>query len=99
MYNFKSHADLGSNDGEGSSSWGWTSADGREFVAIGQTDGAAFAEITSTGKLLYLGRLPHSSAPSLWRESRGYKNYMIIGSEAVGHGIQIFDMRKVGVTS
>lgn len=33
--------------------------------------------------------------PSIWREIRGYKNYMIIGSEAVGHGIQIFDMTKL----
>jgi hypothetical protein len=68
-------------------------------VAIGQSDGAAFAEITEDGKLLYLGRLPHNSVASLWREIRGYKNYMIIGSEAVGHGVQIFDMRKVRKTS
>ncbi|KAF2716302.1 hypothetical protein K431DRAFT_20770 [Polychaeton citri CBS 116435] len=33
LYDFKSHADLGSFTGEGSSSWGWTSDDGREFVA------------------------------------------------------------------
>ncbi|KAF2431461.1 hypothetical protein EJ08DRAFT_648976 [Tothia fuscella] len=95
LYSFKSHADLGSATGEGSSSWGWTSGDGREFIAIGQTDGAAFAEITKDGKLLYLGRLPHNSEPSLWREIRGYKDYMIIGSEAVKHGVQIFDMRKL----
>jgi hypothetical protein len=95
LYSFKSHADLGSPTGEGSSSWGWTSANGREFVAIGQSDGAAFAEITEDGKLLYLGRLPHNSVASIWREIRGYKHYIIIGSEAVGHGVQIFDMRKV----
>lgn len=43
----------------------------------------------------YLGRLPQFSVVSIWREIRSYKNYMIIGSEAVGHGIQIFDMKKV----
>ena len=95
MYNFKSHADLGSPNGEGASSWGWTSPDGRELVAIAQSDGAAFAEITDEGELVYLGRLPHNSVASLWREIRGYKDYMIIGSEAVGHGIQIFDMNKL----
>lgn len=94
MYHFRSHADLGST-GEGSSSWGWTSEDGREFVAVAQSDGAAFVEITSEGKLSYLGRLPHSSVPAIWREIRGYKHYMVIGSEAVGHGIQIFDMTKL----
>ena len=95
LYDFKSHADLGSFAGEGSSSWGWTSDDGREFVAIGQADGTAFAEISKEGKLIYLGRLPQQSIWSIWREIRSYKNYMIIGSEAVGHGIQIFDMKKL----
>ncbi len=95
LYSFKSHADLGSEVGEGSSSWGWTSDDGREFVAIGQADGAAFAEITKEGQLVYLGRLPQTSTPIIWREIRAYKNYMVIGSEAVGHNIQIFDMKKV----
>jgi hypothetical protein len=74
---------------------GWTSDDGREFVAIGQQDGAAFAEVTKEGKLSYLGRLPQYSTPSTWREIRGQNNLMIIGSEAEGHGIQIFDMKKL----
>ncbi|KAK8246283.1 hypothetical protein HDK90DRAFT_407549 [Phyllosticta capitalensis] len=95
LYHFLSHEALGSNGGEGSSSWGWTSPSGREFLAIGQSDGAAFAEITSEGKLSYLGRLPQYSVPSIWREIRGYKNYMVIGSEAEGHNIQIFDMAKL----
>jgi hypothetical protein len=40
-------------------------------LAIGQQDGAAFAEITKEGKLSYLGRLPQYSTPSTWREIRG----------------------------
>ncbi|KAF2668064.1 hypothetical protein BT63DRAFT_433676 [Microthyrium microscopicum] len=95
LYNFKSHASLGSTAGQGSSSWGWTSPEGREFAAIAQIDGCAFAEITKEGKLVYLGRLPAYSVPSIWREVRGYKDYMLIGSEATGHGIQIFDMKKL----
>ncbi|KAL2019169.1 hypothetical protein VTK56DRAFT_10041 [Thermocarpiscus australiensis] len=40
------------------------------------------------GKLVYLGRLLQSKIAntSIWREIRGYKNYIIIGSEAVDHG-------------
>lgn len=95
LYSFLSHSALGSASGEGSSSWGWTSDDGREFVAIGQFDGTAFAEINKDGKLIYLGRLPQYSVGSEWREIRTYKNYVIIGSEAVGHGIQIFDLTKL----
>jgi hypothetical protein len=45
--------------------------------------------------MIYLGRLPQYSVPSQWREIRTYKNYMVIGSEAPDHGIQIFDMTKV----
>lgn len=33
---FASHAELGSKTGEGSSSWGWTSSTGREFIIIAQ---------------------------------------------------------------
>jgi choice-of-anchor B domain-containing protein len=32
---------------------------------------------------------------ALWKEVRGYKSYMLIGSELRGHGVQIFDMRKL----
>lgn len=97
MYSFKSHTDLGSKTGEGSSSWGWTSPEGREFIALGQADGASFIEITKEGKIVYLGRLPQTTGakPAIWREIRGFKDYVIIGSESDKHGIQIFDMRKV----
>ncbi|KAF9044921.1 hypothetical protein BJ165DRAFT_1527864 [Panaeolus papilionaceus] len=105
------HADLGSkatDDEIGSSIWGYT-VNGREFVAVAQSDGAAFAEVVgkgwwnyvpfigkAEGSLDYIGRLPAYSVNSLWREIRDYKGtYAIIGSEAVGHGIQIFDMSKL----
>ena len=47
------------------------------------------------GSLDYLGRLPTASKVSPWREIKGYKNYFVIGSEAEGHGIQIFNAEKV----
>ncbi|OLN97072.1 hypothetical protein CCHL11_02125 [Colletotrichum chlorophyti] len=96
LYHFLSHEALGSWGGRGSSSWGWTSADGREFVLIGQYDGTAFAEITSEGKLSYLGRLPqYDSRGSNWREIRVIGDIAVIGSEAIEHGVQFFDMKKV----
>jgi hypothetical protein len=36
LYSFTSHAALGSSTGEGSSSWGWTSDDGREIIIVAQ---------------------------------------------------------------
>ena len=67
---------------------------------MAQADGAAFAEVTRKGKLVYLGRLPQSKTaePVIWREIRGYKNYIVIGSEAEHHGVQVFDMTKVSMT-
>ncbi|GIZ37933.1 hypothetical protein CKM354_000136100 [Cercospora kikuchii] len=96
LYDFKSHAELGGNNSSGSGSWGWTFGR-REFAAIGQSDGVAFAEVTRDGKLEYLGRLPqqHTALPSQWRELKTNGNYLVVGSEAVNHGVQFFDMRKL----
>ena len=94
MYDFKTHAELGDTVGEGSGSWGWTHK-GREFIAIGQTYGAAFAEVTKNGQLEYLGRLPASNDSVIWREIKKVGDTLIVGSEGVGHGIQFFDMKKL----
>ncbi|KAF2733672.1 hypothetical protein EJ04DRAFT_535338 [Polyplosphaeria fusca] len=96
MYDFKTHEELGSVDGEGSGSWGWTHK-GREFIAIGQTDGAAFAEVTKKGKLVYLGRLPQTEGATavIWREIKTVGDLLVVGSEAVNHGVQFFDMKKL----
>ncbi|KAF1975412.1 hypothetical protein BU23DRAFT_458349 [Bimuria novae-zelandiae CBS 107.79] len=94
MYDFKTHEELGSVGGEGSGSWGW-SYRGRDFIAIGQTDGAAFAEVTSKGKLVYLGRLPAQASPVIWREIKVSGDYLVVGSEGRGHNVQIFDLKKL----
>ncbi|KAF2279717.1 uncharacterized protein EI97DRAFT_430745 [Westerdykella ornata] len=94
LYDFLTHGELGSTTGEGSGSWGW-SHKGREFIIIGQADGAAFAEVSKEGQLIYLGRLPQQSEPVIWREIKTLGNYVIIGSEAKYHGVQIFDLRKL----
>ncbi|KAF4907578.1 hypothetical protein CGCF415_v007331 [Colletotrichum fructicola] len=104
LYDFINHATLGSPNTDyrgksGSSSWGWTDPDsGREFIVSGMFDGCAFIEILPEGKMLNLGFLPTYSPVgdrAYWHEIRPYKNYMLIGSELEGHGIQIFDMTKL----
>ncbi|KAF8637031.1 hypothetical protein AX16_010886 [Volvariella volvacea WC 439] len=95
LYSYTPHSALGSSVGQGSSSWGWTSPDGREIIIVAQADGAAFAEVNSDGSVRYLGRLPRQSTNSIWREIRVYKNWAVIGSEATNHYIQIFDLRKL----
>jgi hypothetical protein len=96
LYDFKTHAELGDAVGEGSGSWGWThKPTGREFIAIGQTYGAAFAEVTKQGQLEYVGRLPASNDSVIWREIKKVGDTLIVGSEGAGHGIQFFDMKKL----
>ncbi|KAI9844683.1 MAG: hypothetical protein M1837_005425 [Sclerophora amabilis] len=95
LLSFLSHQDMGSTTREGNDVWGWTSPDGREFGAVGQTDGTAFVEIGAGGALKYLGRLPTQTESSPWRDMKVINGYVYIGSEAPGHGLQIFDMRKL----
>ncbi|KAG7005837.1 hypothetical protein G7Y79_00017g042190 [Physcia stellaris] len=95
LLSFLSHQEMGSTTKEGNDIWGWTSSTGREFGAVGQTDGTAFVEIDKTGKLNYLGRLPTQTQSSPWRDLKVINGYAYIGSEAPGHGLQIFDMRKL----
>ncbi|KAL6168444.1 hypothetical protein ACJQWK_06088 [Exserohilum turcicum] len=95
FYDFLSHADMGGPEGRGSSSWGWRAANGREFAIVGQFSGAAFVEILKDGQMQYVGRLPAQSEGARWREIRVLNDYVIIGSEAVGHNVQIFDMKKL----
>lgn len=94
LYDFKTHEELGDAVGEGSGSWGW-SYKGREFIAIGQTYGASFSEVTKDGQLEYLGRLPAQNDSVIWREMQVLKDTLIIGSEGIGHGIQFFDLKKL----
>lgn len=103
LYDFINHNDLGGGEADprfpnrrGSSVWGWVGPRGRQIALIGQHTGTAFVEIDRRGKMTYLGRLPaNDPLGSSWREIRVLNNLAIIGSEAVGHNIQIFDMNKV----
>ncbi|KAF2179974.1 hypothetical protein K469DRAFT_730404 [Zopfia rhizophila CBS 207.26] len=87
LYGFFSHQAMGSATREGN--------DGREFGLVGQSDGTAFVEIKSDGSLAYLGRLPTQTETSLWRDIKVIDEYAYIGSEATGHGLQVFDLLKL----
>lgn len=95
MHAFLSHEDLGSATKAGNDVWGWTSATGREFGIVGQTDGVGFVEVGKHGQLTYLGRLDTYTTPTSWRDIKVIKNHAYIGAESTGHGLQIFDMTKL----
>ncbi|NER09843.1 choice-of-anchor B domain-containing protein [Muriicola jejuensis] len=80
----------------GNDIWGWTdTASSREFALIGLNNGTAFVEITDTENLVYLGKLLTATTSSAWRDIKVYGDYAFIGSEAAGHGMQVFDLRKL----
>ncbi|KAJ7366265.1 hypothetical protein DFH08DRAFT_833829 [Mycena albidolilacea] len=99
LYSFTPHADMGSTDRVGSDVWGWAhTSDGgvtREFGLVAQMDGTAFVEVLANGQIAYLGRLATQTVSSIWRDIKVIGNYAYIGSEAEGHGIQVFDLLKL----
>ncbi|KAJ7068994.1 hypothetical protein B0H15DRAFT_793898 [Mycena belliarum] len=102
LYSFTPHAEMGSTERVGNDVWGWAHSAGgatREFGLVGQMDGTAFVEVLPSGQIAYLGRLPTQSVVSLWRDIKVIGHHAYIGSEAEGHGIQVFDLLKLLDTS
>ncbi len=80
--------------------WGWVSPNtGREYALVGCDHGTVFVDITNPTQPFNVGRLATHTTGSLWRDLEAYQNYCFIGSEAPGHGIQIFDLLQLdGIT-
>jgi choice-of-anchor B domain-containing protein len=73
--------------------WGWVDeTTNKEYALIGLDNGTAFVDITDTEDLKYLGKLPTATNASPWRDIKVYNHHAFIGSEADGHGMQIFDL-------
>ena len=84
------------NAASGNDIWGWTdSTTGNEYALMGLDNGTAFVDITDTENLIYLGKLPTATNPSAWRDIKVYQDHAFIGSEASGHGMQVFDLTRL----
>lgn len=91
--------------------WGWTDPQtGREYAILGRSDGTAFVDVTDPLNPVYLGMLPRPTSrtnspatpvsASLWKELKVLNNHVFIVSEAIGHGMQTFDLTRLrGVTT
>lgn len=80
----------------GNDIWGWTDpSTNNEYAIVGLDNGTAFVNITDTDNLIYLGKLPTATDPSSWRDVKVYQNHAFIVSEAVGHGMQVFDLTRL----
>lgn len=76
--------------------WGWTDPEtGKEYVLQGLKNGVAFLDISDPAAIRYIGKLPTASDESTWRDIKVYSNHAYIVSEAVNHGLQVFDLTRL----
>jgi choice-of-anchor B domain-containing protein len=82
--------------GSGNDIWGWTDpVTGSEYALMGRSNGTAFVDITVPESPVYLGNLPPHTVNSEWRDVEVVNDHAVIVSEAVNHGLQIFDLTQL----
>ena len=93
----------GVNDGNitGNDSWGWTDPEnGKEYALMGLNSHTAFIDISNPSMPILLGALPSATLNSTWRDIKVYQDHAFIVSEASGHGMQVFDLKRLrGITT
>lgn len=77
--------------------WGWTDPlTGKEYAIVGTRTGTAFVDLSTPTTPVRVGFLPsHNGVSSLWRDVDVSGNWCYVGSEAAGHGLQIFDLTRL----
>ena len=84
--------------GNGNDIWGWTDPlSGNEYAIMGLTNGTAFVDITDPVNPVYFGHLPPPAGvnDSSWRDIKVHDNHAFIVSEALGSGMQVFDLTQL----
>lgn len=91
------HMNLASLDAQsGNDIWGWTDVTtGHEYALVGLNNGTAFVDITDAENPVYVGKLETATSSSPWRDVKVYGDYAFIVAEASGHGMQVFDLKKL----
>src|SRR5688572_1152359 len=91
---FLPHADIGG--GSGNDIWGWTDPlTGREYALVGRSSGTSFVDISTPRRPVYLGDLPTKTDSSPWRGIKVFSDHAFIVSEALNHGMQVFDLKQL----
>ncbi|MDX1382069.1 MAG: choice-of-anchor B family protein [Thermoanaerobaculia bacterium] len=91
---FVAVAELGG--GSGNDVWGWTDpATGSEYAVMGRSTGTSFVDVTIADDPVYLGELPARGGASIWRDVKIHGDHAYVVSEAPGHGLVIFDLRRL----
>ncbi|MBK7241845.1 MAG: choice-of-anchor B family protein [Flavobacteriales bacterium] len=77
--------------------WGWTDPlTDIEYALVGTRTGVSFVDLSDPINPVLIGTLPaHNGVTSLWRDVDTHGNYCFVGSEASGHGLQVFDLTRL----
>ncbi|GAB5537268.1 MAG: hypothetical protein Rubg2KO_35170 [Rubricoccaceae bacterium] len=77
--------------------WGWTDPqDNSEYALVGTRSGTVFVNVTSPTAPRVLGKLISTGGiNTTWRDIKVYQDHAFVGSEATGHGIQVFDLTRL----
>ncbi|MCF6300395.1 MAG: choice-of-anchor B family protein [Proteobacteria bacterium] len=86
----------GAGTGSGADIWGWIDPDtGKEYALVALSFGTAFVDISVPTAPVYLGKLASATSNSSWRDVKTYGNHAFIVSEALDHGMQVFDLTQL----
>ena len=76
--------------------WGWTDPlSGKEYGIVGCRSGTSFIDLSVPTAPVRVGFLPTHTVSSLWRDVEVTGNWCYVGSEASGHGLQVFDLTRL----
>ncbi|MEO0556696.1 MAG: choice-of-anchor B family protein [Bacteroidota bacterium] len=77
--------------------WGWTDpTNGKEYALVGTRSGTVFVDVSTPTAPRVLGKLTSTGGiNTTWRDIKVYRDHAFVGSEATGHGIQVFDLTRL----
>ncbi|HEX6239297.1 MAG TPA: choice-of-anchor B family protein [Polyangiales bacterium] len=81
----------------GNAVWGWTDPEtGRKIGVMGLDNGTAFVDVTVPQCSKLIGTLPTATVNHITSDVKVARNHAIIVAEARDHGLQIFDLKRLG---
>lgn len=90
--------DMGARSGN--AVWGGVESKGhREIAVVGLDNGTAFVDLSKPRCPVVVGVLPSTSGRSPSRDVKVIGDYAVVVAEIQDHGMQVFDMKKLGTTA
>ena len=89
--------ELNGEDTTGSSCWGWVSPETqKEYALVATNKGVTFIDISNPEAAVILGTLKTKTENNSIRDIRVFNSFAYIISEASNHGMQVFNLTKLG---